>query len=194
MIVLSAPESAAAMSIDEFITNVQAPPFLLYIALLASAVTAMLANQERYGHRHVAYYVLLCSLLGSVTVMACKGVSTFVNLWASGEGEMPFGSPVFYALALVLGSTAVLQIRCLVEAMERFGPRPNPNPGPKPKPNLKPNLKPAADPGALTRRWTNPKPNPHSDPDPNPTPGTSTRRWSASATWRLCRCTTCSSH
>ena len=34
---------------------------------------AMLGFQDRYGHRHVAYFVLLCSLLGSVTVMSCKG-------------------------------------------------------------------------------------------------------------------------
>ena len=70
----------------------------------------MLAFQREYGHVHVGYYVLLCSLLGSVTVMACKGVSTFVNLWIGGVGESPFGSPVFYLLLVVMGCTALLQV------------------------------------------------------------------------------------
>ena len=65
----------------------------------------------RYGHRHVAYYVLLCSLLGSVTVMSCKGVSTFLNLWVCCGAPSPFGNPVLYLLCLILGSTALLQIK-----------------------------------------------------------------------------------
>ena len=81
----------------------------------------MLAFQREYGHVHVGYYVLLCSLLGSVTVMACKGVSTFLTLWICCGGAMPFGEPVLYLLALVLAATAVLQIRYLNTAMERFG-------------------------------------------------------------------------
>lgn len=65
--------------------------------------------------------MLLCSLLGSVTVMACKGVSTFLNLWLSARAPPPFDQPVFYLLITVLGCTAVLQIRYLNEAMENFG-------------------------------------------------------------------------
>lgn len=69
----------------------------------------------------MAYFVLLCSLLGSVTVLSCKGVSTFINLWLCCGAPSPFTQPVLYPLVLVLASTAVLQIRFLNEAMERFG-------------------------------------------------------------------------
>ena len=128
--------------------------FVAYIAVLSAVVALMLAFQTRYGHAHVGYYVLLCSLLGSVTVMACKGVSTFLTLWiccgcalptlpqlrrtcrllardaasfphvvltARRRSAMPFDQPILYLLVLVLAATAVLQIRYLNTAMERFG-------------------------------------------------------------------------
>lgn len=53
--------------------------------------------------------------------MACKGVSTFLNLWLSGQSATPLNTPVFYLIATVLACTAVLQVRYLNEAMENFG-------------------------------------------------------------------------
>ena len=62
--------------VDDFIRNLQAPAFVVYAVLLSATIALMLGFQDQYGYRHVSYYVLLCSLLGSVTVISCKGVST----------------------------------------------------------------------------------------------------------------------
>lgn len=120
-IVVSAPSSSSELEPRGFLHALQATPFVIYSILLLATCLFMMAFQDTYGHRHVAYYVLLCSLLGSVTVMSCKGVSTFLNLWLCCGFPSPFAQPVMYPLALVLASTAVLQIRYLNEAMERFG-------------------------------------------------------------------------
>ena len=121
IIVLSTPAKHGDMDEETFMQNARAPLFVIYMFLLTAVVMVMLSYQERYGRRHVGYFVLLCSLLGSVTVMACKGVSTFVNLWLSGATDAPFGSPTLYVLLFVLVATAVLQIRYLNLAMEHFG-------------------------------------------------------------------------
>lgn len=110
IIVFATPSPSAELSPDGFLANLQATTFLVYMAVLVVTVAVMLAMQERYGHRHVAYYVLLCSLIGSVTVMSCKGVSTFISLWLVGIAPSPFTDPVIYLLILVMCSTAILQV------------------------------------------------------------------------------------
>lgn len=121
IIVSSTPSHETALDPEGFVLSLRATPFLVYIAVLSATVAVMLALQERYGDCHVAYYVLLCSLLGSITVICTKGVSTFVNLWLCCGAPSPFGVPIMYALCLVLGSTAILQVGYLNKAMERFG-------------------------------------------------------------------------
>ncbi len=121
LIVVASPPSDETMSIDVFMGHVQDRVFVTYVAVLIAVVAVLLGYQDVYGHRHVSYYVLLCSLLGSVTVLACKGVSTFLTLWLCCAEGNPMGSTVFYLLLLVLAVTAVLQIRYLNIAMENFG-------------------------------------------------------------------------
>eukprot|EP00315_Gephyrocapsa_oceanica_P041226 CAMPEP_0185480408 /NCGR_PEP_ID=MMETSP1366-20130426/6236_1 /TAXON_ID=38817 /ORGANISM="Gephyrocapsa oceanica, Strain RCC1303" /LENGTH=377 /DNA_ID=CAMNT_0028087955 /DNA_START=21 /DNA_END=1154 /DNA_ORIENTATION=+ len=107
--------------VHSFLSRLQDRIFLVYMLCLTILTGLMLGFQDKYGHAHVGYYVLLCSMLGSVTVMACKGVSTMLNLWICCGGSLPVQEPVFYLALLVLGSTAVLQIRYLNIAMENFG-------------------------------------------------------------------------
>jgi len=107
--------------VHSFLSRLQDRIFLIYMLCLTILTGLMLGFQDKYGHAHVGYYVLLCSMLGSVTVMACKGVSTMLNLWICCGGSLPVREPVFYLALLVLGSTAVLQIRYLNIAMENFG-------------------------------------------------------------------------
>jgi len=121
VIVVSTPANPVDTDVDVFLANAQEPPFVIYMLMLTATVLGMLSFRERFGRRHVGYYVLLCSLLGSVTVMACKGVSTFVNLWLCCGSRIPLGAPVLYVLLFVLAGTAVLQIRYLNLAMEHFG-------------------------------------------------------------------------
>lgn len=103
-----------------FMQYVRAPLFLAFSAILLATIFAVYAGRHRYGQRHVAYYVTLCALIGSVTVMAAKGLSSFFNSWAYG-GSSPLVHPTAYVLGAVLGVTAVLQVRFLNLAMQHFG-------------------------------------------------------------------------
>ena len=94
VIVTSKPSTPVEIDVGNFTEYVQEPAFVVYMVILSAAVLVMVGFQDKYGHRHVAYYVMLCSLLGSVTVMSCKGVSTFVNLWLCCGEQTPFDNPV----------------------------------------------------------------------------------------------------
>ena len=120
-IVLATPSDSKELDPEGFVNALQATAFVVYITIVVVLIGLMLGFQNQYGHRHVAYYVLLCSLLGSVTVMSSKGVSSFLNLWVCCGAHSPFTEPILYPLVLVLTVTAILQIRYLNEAMERFG-------------------------------------------------------------------------
>mmetsp|Transcript_32288 Transcript_32288/g.53371 ORF Transcript_32288/g.53371 Transcript_32288/m.53371 type:complete len:400 (+) Transcript_32288:88-1287(+) len=121
VIVMRPTSNVAKMDIGFFMKNIEEPALIAYVIVLTAVVTTMLGFQDKYAHQHVAYYVLLCSLIGSVTVMACKGVSSFLTLWMCCGMEAPFNEPVLYCLLLVLVSTAILQIRYLNLAMQHFG-------------------------------------------------------------------------
>jgi drug/metabolite transporter (DMT)-like permease len=103
-----------------FMRYVRAPLFICYGLLLLLIIAAIYACRKRYGRRYPWYYVLLCSLIGSITVMSAKGLSSFFNSWAYG-GSSPFTHLTAYILAAVLGLTAVLQVRFLNVAMQLFG-------------------------------------------------------------------------
>jgi hypothetical protein len=110
VIVLAGTSHPAEPDMKGFLVMVQDPIFIGYMACLFLFTALMLGFQDQYGEAHVSYYVLLCSMIGSVTVLACKGVSTMLNMWACCGGAVPFGQPVLYVLLFVLGATAVLQV------------------------------------------------------------------------------------
>lgn len=110
VIVLASASHPADPDIKGLLYRVQDNVFIGYMACLSLLTALMLGFQDQYGDMHVSYYVLLCSMIGSVTVLACKGVSTMLNMWVCCGGAVPFGQPVLYVLLFVLVATAVLQV------------------------------------------------------------------------------------
>lgn len=103
-----------------FIEYIQSPVFIAYSIFLFCAIALIYSFRGTYGHKYVWYYVLLCSLIGSITVMASKGLSSFFNSWAFG-GALPLVEATPYVLLVVLVTTAVLQVKYLNLAMRHFG-------------------------------------------------------------------------
>ena len=62
----SSPSPSPSPSPNTTPSPSQEPPFVLYMLLLTATVLCMLHFRERFGRRHVGYYVLLCSPLGMV--------------------------------------------------------------------------------------------------------------------------------
>ncbi|KAJ8917685.1 hypothetical protein NQ315_005132 [Exocentrus adspersus] len=80
VMVIHAPKEEQMESMDEFVNKFRDPTFLNYILMVITVVFAILVYiGPRYGNRYVIVYVTLCSAIGSVTVMACKGLGLAIK-------------------------------------------------------------------------------------------------------------------
>ena len=84
-----------------------------------SSVLLLWILQPRYGHKFLLVNLLLCSLLGSITVLCSTALSKFIGTVMAGDHH-PLLSPVPYLTIPILAITAVLQLRYLNKAMESF--------------------------------------------------------------------------
>jgi magnesium transporter len=97
------------------------PPFVLFIVLTLCAAGALVALSHftTLGHRYIFVYIGVSSLLGGVTVVCAKALSTFLRLTVQGHSQFGNWLPVALASALILAIVA--QLRYLNLAMARFG-------------------------------------------------------------------------
>jgi drug/metabolite transporter (DMT)-like permease len=119
-IVVYAPDSQTQLTmelLEEYMTEAS---FIVFIVCIVLAISALFLLDEQYKQKYVVFYILICSLCGSLTVMCVKGVSTALVLTFSGQGH-PFMSPLPWLLLCVLLGTTIVQIRILNLAMIHFG-------------------------------------------------------------------------
>lgn len=63
-------------------------------------------------------YISVCSLVGSISVMACKGFGIAVKL--TSEGDNQFNSPAAYIFGVTVVFCAVTQINYFNKALDLF--------------------------------------------------------------------------
>ena len=71
--------------------------------------------QPAYGHKYALVNIMLCSLLGAITVLCSAAVSSFIDHFFRGD-QAVLRDPVPYLIVPVLVSTAVLQARAFPPA------------------------------------------------------------------------------
>lgn len=96
-------------------------PFVIFmlITLSATGLLIYLSHRTTLGQQYIFVYVGVSSLLGGVTVVCAKALSTFLRLTI--EGDSQFGNWLPFALGLVLATAILAQLRYLNLAMARFG-------------------------------------------------------------------------
>jgi len=52
---------------------------MVFFAIVVSAIIVLLALEPSLGHVHLLLNILLCSLLGSITVLASAAISHFIS-------------------------------------------------------------------------------------------------------------------
>ena len=72
----------------------------------------------RYGSRNVLVYILICSILGSFTVMACKGVSLGLKEILN---RTPSASPLYTLLFVIVAAGCIIcQLNYLNKSLDTF--------------------------------------------------------------------------
>ena len=72
----------------------------------------------RYGNTNVLVYILVCSILGSYTVMFCKGISLVIKEIASGTPTAHYAYTILFLVAALF--CIIIQTHFLNKSLDVF--------------------------------------------------------------------------
>lgn len=120
VIVLNAPAEQEMTSVvqitDRMISNLG---FQLYVMFVIIIVSVLILNfSARYGRTNILVYVSICSLVGSLSVIAVKGLGIALKLSFEGNNQLNTGSTwMFVGMVAVC---VVIQMNFLNKALDVF--------------------------------------------------------------------------
>ncbi|CAL1708597.1 unnamed protein product [Somion occarium] len=119
IIVLHAPEDKNIQTVDEILHYAVQPGFLLYcFTVLVFSLVMIYAVAPRYGRTNAVVYISICSVVGSVSVMAVKGFGVAVKLTLAGNNQ--FTHPSTYVFAIVVTVCILVQMNYFNKALDTF--------------------------------------------------------------------------
>lgn len=119
IIVLHAPSDKEVETVDEILAYASKLPFLLYLGFVAVFSTFMIFRiVPRYGTKNPMVYLSICSLVGSVSVMAIKGFGIALKLTIAGNNQLTHIST--YIFGVVVVSCILIQMNYFNKALDTF--------------------------------------------------------------------------
>jgi len=119
IIVLHAPPDKEVQTVDEILQYAIQPGFMLYcFTVFVFSLVMIYGVAPRYGRSNPLVYISICSLVGSVSVMAIKGFGVAVKLTFGGNNQ--FTHPSTYAFGIVVVGCIVVQMNFFNKALDTF--------------------------------------------------------------------------
>nr|XP_027113213.1 probable magnesium transporter NIPA4 isoform X3 [Coffea arabica] len=102
-IVLHAPQERAIESVAEVWQLATEPAFLFYAAVVIIAVLILIFHYiPEYGQTHILFYIGVCSLVGSLSVMSVKALGIALKLTLSGMNQLVYPQTWFFTLVVMV--------------------------------------------------------------------------------------------
>ncbi|KAI1868129.1 uncharacterized protein JN550_006617 [Neoarthrinium moseri] len=116
VVVLSAKQEETKLDPHDVWDAISTMEFEIYMAVSLTLIVALMWASPKYGNRTILIDLGLVGLFGAYTVLSTKGVSSMLSstLWRA------FTTPVTYVLIAILLGTAVMQVRYVNKALQRF--------------------------------------------------------------------------
>ncbi|KAH6599860.1 hypothetical protein BASA50_002731 [Batrachochytrium salamandrivorans] len=119
VVILHSPEEDAIETVDDVFRHFVRPGFMTYIVLVAAISLYLIYYVgPRYGKRNMIVYISICSLVGSISVMAVKGFAVAVKLTFAGDNQLLHISTWVFGLTVLL--CAMTQINYFNKALDLF--------------------------------------------------------------------------
>ncbi|PAV20420.1 hypothetical protein PNOK_0304700 [Pyrrhoderma noxium] len=119
IIVLHAPPDKEVETVDEILNYATQPGFLLYVfSVLIYTLVMIYAVAPKYGRSNPLVYISICSLIGSVSVMAIKGFGVALKLTLNGNNQFSHLSTYVFAIIIVL--CILVQMNYFNKALDTF--------------------------------------------------------------------------
>nr|XP_054754578.1 magnesium transporter NIPA2-like [Lytechinus pictus] len=119
VVVLHTPTDEAGHTLSWLAKRLQSPPFISYVCLVViSCLVLIFAISPRWGQSNIIIYILICSLIGSLTVMACKGVGIAIIQFFDGTNTL--ASPLTWILIILMIVFITIQMHYLNKSLDIF--------------------------------------------------------------------------
>lgn len=100
--------------------KLQEPLFILYVIIVIVVVFLIsFYLGPKHGHKNVLIYIILCSTVGSLTVMACKGLGLALVETISGKSD-DLNSWLIYSFFVTVSICIFIQMNYLNKALDLF--------------------------------------------------------------------------
>ncbi|KAL7157341.1 hypothetical protein ABFS83_02G071700 [Erythranthe nasuta] len=118
-IVLHAPQEREIESVREVWDLATEPAFLFYATLVVAIVLVLIFHYvPQYGQTHILFYIGVCSLVGSLSVMSVKALGIALKLTLSGTNQLIY--PQTWVFAMVVTICVLTQMNYLNKALDTF--------------------------------------------------------------------------
>ncbi|XXH04916.1 hypothetical protein Hte_011338 [Hypoxylon texense] len=115
-VVLSAKQEETKLDPHDVWDAITTMAFEIYMGVSIFLIVVLMWASPRYGNRTILIDLGLVGLFGGYTALTTKGVSSMLSSTLFGA----FTTPVTYGLIVVLLVTAVMQVRYVNKALQRF--------------------------------------------------------------------------
>ncbi|PVF97089.1 DUF803-domain-containing protein [Serendipita vermifera] len=103
IIILHAPEDKEVQTVDEILQYAIQPGFLLYsFTVLVFSLFMIYYVAPKHGTRIPLVYISICSLVGSMSVMAIKGFGIAIKLTLAGNNQLTHPSTYVFGIVVVV--------------------------------------------------------------------------------------------
>ncbi|KAF8469179.1 magnesium transporter NIPA-domain-containing protein [Kalaharituber pfeilii] len=116
IVVLSSAPEEVKLGPDEILEAITRTAFEVYFGITCLMIVALMLISKRYGSKLIVIDLGLVALFGGYTVLSTKGISSLL----SSSLYHIFTMPIAYLFTGVLVSTAILQIKYVNRALQRF--------------------------------------------------------------------------
>ncbi|KAJ4302748.1 hypothetical protein N0V90_001638 [Kalmusia sp. IMI 367209] len=115
-VVLSASDNNPKLGPDEIWSLISTWEFETYFGITVAVIVALVVASNRFGDKNILIDLGLVGLFGGYTALSTKGVASMLSytLWRA------ITFPVTYLLVAILIGTAVMQIKYINRALQRF--------------------------------------------------------------------------
>lgn len=120
---LHAPKERSIDSFSQLGTLVAQPLFITYITFVSfTSFILITIYAPRYGNKYILIYILICSLVGSLSVMSVKGLGLGIRESISSltTSTNQFKNPFFWLVVLIVITTVSIQMIYLNKSLDIF--------------------------------------------------------------------------
>jgi len=119
VLIIHAPQEEMVSTMEELSVKLRDPGFIIYtVAAVGMALALIFKVAPKHGRENILVYISICSSIGSLTVMASKGLGIVLKRTFSGYSEV--GNPVSWMLVISCLTCVLIQMVYLNKALDIF--------------------------------------------------------------------------